>query len=1145
MAGNAATRRLEELIGQRVDMAAFGRLGWWSGREPRQIAFHPMAQPPAGGLLAPQCEDDDPPHLGVEWDEPRDICEVAITYPAEDSAPDPQRVHIEYWQHAWPQRRRDRQRGGHRGWEPRDDPFRGQWRRVLADVHVSGEKHTYRFCHLDITELPDPGRLEEAEDFHATFRRTLKLRVVFDEPVPAGIVRIEAVGPQRWQADEFEVLFGCNHQQHADWSGSVEVFNGHLLGLEPAGAQEDATRVERATWRCSAPDGRKGIRLRVLHTAAEPDSPQRTVVTLRTTVATVSFRTADVLADGAILVPDLGVFVRQSGERIEPAQLAERIAQTSTRSIYDRVADEPEQTLDRAMAETPRLVKIVQGRPIGRYVILGCEGNRGEFMLRHNGHLYFNKQAMKPRGRDVVDLIWPAMCWQMRFGTGDFPDFREREDGASQELLDGYLPIVKTTWIDRDIEFTQTSFACLLDQSLGAPLEKRGDEPIVAMMRFEMRNIAHDARPALLWIQIDPPELIEFDAALMLAAGRLVRHEPKPHPAFRFARDGNEPETLSGWRVQAYDPPRIRCAIDNHGRGEFRTLPCPHGPDGPHTMPTAVLYEVHLRPGESHAIDLAVPFAAYIRQERGIPLLNLRFERKMREVAGYWRDLLVSGGDVKVPDRLLTDFARAVPCHVLVTADKDPKSGHYVVPAATVAYGACGNEACMQIRQLDYRSHHAIAETYLESFLVTQGTQLPDGNFRSAEGALQAQDIYDGRPCGNTFGYNLDHGFILSCLAEHYLLTRDREWLGRVAPNLVAACDFVTRERQATRIERDGEKDPAYGLLPAGHLEDNPEWQHWFAVNAWAHRGMVMTAEALADIDHPQAERIRRDAEAYAADIRTAADRARMLAPVVRLLDGAYIPHLPARTHLRGPDWGWFREGLYGALHLVDGLVLDANSPQVTWILKNLEDNVFVHRDYGRPIDLQKRWFSQGGITLQCNLLYNALAYLARDQIAHAVRALFNAFAASIYPDVRCFTEHPITDLGLGTGPFFKTPDEAAFLNTLRMFLVQEVGPVLWLARGAPRSWFRPGETIQLRGMASYFGPLSYTITTHGRRIVAELELPTRNPPEEVRLRLRPAHRQPMREVAVNGKRWEDFDRDAEYVRLTGVTGPCQVEVHY
>lgn len=473
---------------------------------------------------------------------------------------------------------------------------------------------------------------------------------------------------------------------------------------------------------------------------------------------------------------------------------------------------------------------------------------------------------------------------------------------------------------------------------------------------------------------------------------------------------------------------------------------------------------------------------------------------------------------MRTGDGLVDDFYRATLPHVLITADRDPGSGVYVVPAATFAYGACGNEACLQIRQLDYRGYHRFAEACLEAFVITQGRGAPDGNFGSGAGWLQGVEVYDGQADGSAFGYNLDHGFILTCLAEHYLLTRDGSWLQRVAPSLVAGCDFVTRERQSTMVEEEGERSRAWGLLPAGHLEDNPEWRHWFAVNAHAHLGMRRCGEALADIGHPASRTVLDEAAAYRLDILEATRRARLASPAARLADGTSVPHVPARTHLRGPDWGWFREAAYGSLHLVDGDVIDPASDEAGWILRALEDCAFVDPDLGRPVDIERDWFSHGGVTIQPNLLNNAVAYLRRGEIPHAVRAMFNTFALSLYPDVLAFTEHAVREPGLGTGPYYKTPDECGFLNTLRHFLVHEEGDELQLGHGIPRSWLTAGGVVDVRDAATWFGPVSYTLRIEANRAIARIMAPTRNPPGRIRFRIRRGDRKPLARVEVEGR---------------------------
>ncbi len=421
--------------------------------------------------------------------------------------------------------------------------------------------------------------------------------------------------------------------------------------------------------------------------------------------------------------------------------------------------------------------------------------------------------------------------------------------------------------------------------------------------------------------------------------------------------------------------------------------------------------------------------------------------------------------------------------HVGITADKDPINGLTILPAATWSYGACGNEACWQITMLDQAGHHDQAEDYLETFIRTQGVHRPDGRFGSGDGALVATDFDGGKPVMGGFAYNLDQGFIMECLADHYRYGGDRAWLDRVTPALVAACDFVARERARTKQrDVDGGQIEAWGLLPAGHLEDNPEWRHWFAVNAHAYAGLRAIADVLAEVAHPAAVRFQQEAASYRDDIRTAAKRAMARSPVVRLLDGSYVPHVPTRTGIRGRESGWFREAAYGPLHLLEGGVFDPSENEMTWVLKDLEDNLFVSREWGRPVDLEHHWFSHGGVTIQANLMDLSIDYLRRGQVKHALRALFNNFGASLYPDVRAFTEHPVVELGHGVGPFYKSSDESKALIWLRHCLLHEEGDVLHLCKGAPRAWFGPGQSFGIRDMATFFGHVSYEVTSTSER---------------------------------------------------------------
>ena len=113
----------------------------------------------------------------------------------------------------------------------------------------------------------------------------------------------------------------------------------------------------------------------------------------------------------------------------------------------------------------------------------------------------------------------------------------------------------------------------------------------------------------------------------------------------------------------------------------------------------------------------------------------------------------------------------------------------------------------------------------------------------------------------------------------------------------------------------------------AGSLEDIGDWWTWLSTSCYTWRGLDSAAWALAQINHPEAQRIRKEADAYhthlLANFREAADRS----PVVRLRDGTAVPHIPSMVHRRGRYFGWICETLEGSMHLLITARLDAAFP--------------------------------------------------------------------------------------------------------------------------------------------------------------------------------------------------------------------------
>ena len=153
-------------------------------------------------------------------------------------------------------------------------------------------------------------------------------------------------------------------------------------------------------------------------------------------------------------------------------------------------------------------------------VPLSLESTRQEFALRYNGNLFIDKGQLKVAGRDTARLPWPSTQIRFSFGSGDPPDWRERAAAAEQSLLDGYLPIFSTQWLDRDIEFTQVAFAAPLWEMPETPFDMHGYEEMVCLVRITMRNTSDGAKAARLWFNIWPSEslTLEGDNLVALAA---------------------------------------------------------------------------------------------------------------------------------------------------------------------------------------------------------------------------------------------------------------------------------------------------------------------------------------------------------------------------------------------------------------------------------------------------------------------------------------------------------------------------------------------------------------------------------------------------------------------------------------------------
>lgn len=558
--------------------------------------------------------------------------------------------------------------------------------------------------------------------------------------------------------------------------------------------------------------------------------------------------------------------------------------------------------------------------------------------------------------------------------------------------------------------------------------------------------------------------------------------------------------------------------------------------DGPLKVEVApagngLVLSARLDPGQAVGTTLYLPVWAMKPDEavglKGTEDLLARFE-------AYWQDIIEQGTQFDLPDPWLTNVVRANLVHMLLAA-RNEEQGERVVPwiASDRYLGAIDSEGNSVVRGMMYFGHFDFARRAKEFYF---SRYLPEGFM--------------------TTGYTLmGNGWHLWTLGEYVRLSGDLAWFETVADQAAGLCRWVIAQLDKTRrMGPDGNRVPEYGLMPPGVQADWDAYAYYFYANSYFRAGLAATGEALKAIGHPDAERILNAADMLREDIIRAYRRVQADAPVVPLRDGTWVPYYPSSVHTPGPmadffpgqdaNRSWCYDVELGAHHMIALGTMPPDEPDAAWILDHMEDVHFLAEGWGGyPAEQSRRaWFDMGGFAkVQPHYARNAEVYALRDDVRPFIRSYFNAMASLIDGTVLSLHEH------FSNFVYNKTHETGYFLHQTRTMLLTERGDELWLAPFVPTAWLEDGRVVQVRDAPTFFGPVSYRITSHvaDGRIEAMIEPPERSAPEAIVLRLRHPDGRPIRRVEVDGREHQAFEAAEGTVRLDPSTDALAVRVFY
>ena len=413
-------------IGELVDVAPFGEIrAWDAGKD-----------------------------IGILWEDARDIAKVVVRFANGEQIPDPVSVKLQYWQSQWPEHRVPREATGSDipGWMNAGDWFQGKWKDADAEMAADQATWTFTFRPINAKEFPD------LKDFDATYRHTLKLRLLFADKAPR-IAAMRAFTDSTWQKTTAVVEW----DKGQEWDGKAEAFNGHIARTSPLDGGSFALDFFYAK-------------------PAAAISYDQTVVTVRGRQHSFSFAARDIADGKRIFVRDYDVLVKPASDNTTYAQ-AEEAYKKAPRTVYDMVQDMPEQTFDRAWNALPKKKRI--------YIPLAVEGGRQHFKIQPNGDVEISRLwQTRVDGRDSPRARWKSPTLYVTFGL----DKGASATGASIE--DGVLPITQT-WYERDgVRYTQDAFATTFTGKLPPGGRIKGDAAQVLMLRFRLTNLTREPKRA-------------------------------------------------------------------------------------------------------------------------------------------------------------------------------------------------------------------------------------------------------------------------------------------------------------------------------------------------------------------------------------------------------------------------------------------------------------------------------------------------------------------------------------------------------------------------------------------------------------------------------------------------------------------------
>ncbi len=910
----------------------------------------------------------------------------------------------------------------------------------------------------------------------------MKVRSIFQVAgAPIKLKNISAYSSSSWQT--MEVL--VEQEKSVDKpQAEIEIYNGKIWS-----SSKDESQI-KCGWDMSSK-----LKMKISHSRPQQHKSDRTILWFRLPETAFGVAVEDLISNGCVYVPHAGVFLTDVSNPVSLSDYRTRISGRQT--VLERVHEMPDQTMAGAMEVFDDIQNYSP-----TFMALVCHNRK--FQVRRSGAINYSTLDYLDRGNMPKDFLIPqfgahkdedsarlidAQSFNRRLAYPQRPSQQQRErdrDKVRRRLRGDWMPIQVLNVEEGGLVYNEYAFVAPWNDC-PKPFEPGwADQKAVCVSAFIIENLQDEPADAKLTLNLVSFQDKRRDASRVNADIRGVAD------GAIAVKDGKLASVIKN---------------DDSNRLDLRV-------SGDKVVLTGVI------PAKSHAL-CTVYIPGWDVSEDGYSQFNKSPQQLLKDTETYWNEVMADTTQIEIPDKLFENIIKASVMYLLASTRRT-ESEQLAPWAAAWVYGPIENEAQVVIRAMDLMNRGRYARQCLDYYL----------SLYNDAGAL-------------TTGYTLmGTGWNLWTVAEHYKLTRDRDWFRKNAPEFAKACEWIVKQCDKTKA-RDayGNKVPEYGLFPPGVTGDWSRFGYRFYLQAHNHNGLSRISELLTEFDYPGAERLTGEAAEYRQNILRAYKWSQQRNPALAMPDGTWVPPYPAVVYSYGrvsdmhPSGNRAAESYdveHGSQHLAAAFdLLDPHSDEVNWMVNHLEDVCFLF-DNRTPChegqDNRRRWFDKGGFS-KYQPAHSRIVRIhgLRDDVKAVIRSNFNEIPGGFDSENLSLWEHPCA-----TAAWNKTHTTGRMVAQSRQMFVMEKGNQLWLAPFVPNHYMKDGRQVSVKNAPTHFGRTSYTLTSSVGQgyIEAVINPPVRNAPDEIIIRLRHPEGKTMQSVFVNGRPHTDYNAPKEYVLL-------------